>query len=210
MTHTLDGLLLLGPTGSGKTPLGEVLEQRGRRGRRCIHFDFGENLRRLARRAAPNAIVTRDDILFVRHILRTGALLEDKDFPLAERVLRSYLANHDTSDRPLVVLNGLPRHAGQAMAIEHVIDVQEIVQLDCEPEVVYQRVQSNSGGDRGERVDDDRAAVRKKLAIYADRTAPLVEFYRQRGAKITTVPVTLHTTAIDAWQTIESLPRERP
>jgi adenylate kinase len=38
-------LLLLGPTGSGKSPLGDRLEARGLWSVRCAHFDFGANLR---------------------------------------------------------------------------------------------------------------------------------------------------------------------
>ncbi len=41
-------ILLLGPTGSGKTPLGQALEKKGLAGRRCVHFDFGANLREIA------------------------------------------------------------------------------------------------------------------------------------------------------------------
>ena len=41
-------VVLLGPTGSGKTPLGEWLEAKGLGGRRCHHFDFGTRLRRVA------------------------------------------------------------------------------------------------------------------------------------------------------------------
>jgi hypothetical protein len=38
-------ILPLGPTGSGKTPLGDYLEERGLFGRRCVHFDFGEKFK---------------------------------------------------------------------------------------------------------------------------------------------------------------------
>ena len=41
-------ILLLGPTGSGKSPLGDELEANGLNGRRCLHFDFGRRLRRAA------------------------------------------------------------------------------------------------------------------------------------------------------------------
>ena len=42
------GILLLGPTGSGKTPLGDRLQIRDLWGRRCHHFDFGVRLRDVA------------------------------------------------------------------------------------------------------------------------------------------------------------------
>lgn len=43
-------VLLLGSTGSGKTPLGDLIERRGLRGVRCLHFDFGVNLRKIVDR----------------------------------------------------------------------------------------------------------------------------------------------------------------
>jgi hypothetical protein len=43
--NSLPALLLLGPTGAGKTPLGDWLEAHGLWGRPCHHFDFGANLR---------------------------------------------------------------------------------------------------------------------------------------------------------------------
>jgi len=43
-----DAILLVGPTGAGKTPLGEWLQLHGLWGRRCHHFDFGTNLREVA------------------------------------------------------------------------------------------------------------------------------------------------------------------
>ena len=43
-----DAILLLGPTAAGKTPLGQLFADRGLWGRPCVHFDFGENLRRIA------------------------------------------------------------------------------------------------------------------------------------------------------------------
>ncbi|MEE8450650.1 MAG: hypothetical protein V3R99_02015 [Thermoguttaceae bacterium] len=46
--------LLLGPTGAGKTPLGRLIEQRGLWGVRCLHFDFGDNLREVVRRNRPD------------------------------------------------------------------------------------------------------------------------------------------------------------
>ena len=79
--------MLLGPTGSGKTPLGAMFAERGWRGERCVHFDFGDNLRQAVARNEPDADITADDIVFLRRVLQTGALLEDKDFPLAERIL---------------------------------------------------------------------------------------------------------------------------
>src|SRR3990172_5397895 len=78
-------LLLLGPTGSGKTPLGELIAKRGLWQRKCAHFDFGAHLRRLVERDQPDDLISRRDIDFLKQILRSGDLLEDEHFPIAER-----------------------------------------------------------------------------------------------------------------------------
>jgi hypothetical protein len=46
-------MLLIGPTGVGKTPFGSCLEKNGFRGRRCLHFDFGHELRTVAQQEVP-------------------------------------------------------------------------------------------------------------------------------------------------------------
>ncbi len=44
-TIPVDSILLLGPTGVGKSPLGDVIAQHGLFGRLCHQFDFGSELR---------------------------------------------------------------------------------------------------------------------------------------------------------------------
>lgn len=195
-------LLLLGPTGSGKTPLGQEIEARGFRGMKCVHFDFGENLREVVARNCPDDAISSTDIEFLRGVLATGALLEDEQFPLAERILLAFLARHQVEATTCVVLNGLPRHAGQAEAIDAILDIRAVVCLDCSSETVLERLASNVGGDRGKRVDDQLADVRRKLEIFHRRTTPLVDHYRRRGVPIETIRVTPTMTAAQAWATL--------
>ena len=198
-------LLLLGPTSAGKTPFGQLLEARGLVGRRCAHFDFGENLRQAVARDQPDAIVSVEDLLFLRGVLARGALLEDQDFPIAERILRSFLARAAADADPLVVLNGLPRHVGQAAAMAHNLEVRIVVNLACSAETVLARVAANTGGDRTHRTDDDLEAIRRKLVIFAERTAPLVEYYREQDAHIQQLDVVTDTTAAQLWEQMRGL-----
>lgn len=196
-------LLLLGPTGSGKTPLGRLLESRGLCGTPHVHFDFGESLRRIVADDRPNEAVSRADIEFLHGVLASGSLLEDEQFPLAERILRAFLSGRQVCGSTRVVLNGLPRHAGQANAIDAMLDVRLVVRLDCDADAVMRRLANNVGGDRDGRSDDDCERVRKKLDIFYERTSPLVEHYRQRGAKILAITIAPTTTAEDAWAAME-------
>ncbi|MGB2821725.1 MAG: hypothetical protein WBF17_12140, partial [Phycisphaerae bacterium] len=69
-------ILLIGPTGSGKTPLGELLERRGLWARRCRHFDFGRRMRRIAAADPPPEWLDPAEVEVLRAVLATGALRE--------------------------------------------------------------------------------------------------------------------------------------
>lgn len=202
-TSTREAILLLGPTGSGKTPLGERIEERGLWGRRCVHFDFGANLRRVVTRDRPDEMISRGDVDFLKEVLRSGALLENEHFPIAERLLRSFLVERDPQARRVVVLNGLPRHVGQAEAIDSIVSVRAVICLDCSPETVLRRIAADVGGDRSGRPDDRPEFILGKLRIFSERTAPLVEHYRGRGARIERLEVAAGMTAADAWQLLQ-------
>jgi adenylate kinase family enzyme len=70
---------------------------------------------------------------------------------------------------------------------------------------VLERIRTNAGGDRTERSDDDPDSVRKRLEIYQQRTAPLVEFYRSAGVRIIELPVGTTTTAAEMRAALQEL-----
>ncbi len=160
-------VVLLGPTGSGKTPLGQQLKTHRLWGRRCVHFDFGESLRTAVARNEPDDCVTAADLALLRRVLRTGALLEDDDFPIAARLLSSFLQRMGADGQTWVIMNGLPRHVGQAEALMALLDVQFVVVLRCTKEVVHRRIARNTGGDRTDRVDDDLSSIRRNWRFTA-------------------------------------------
>jgi len=198
MTRTR-AILLLGPTGSGKTPLGEVLQARGLAGRRCAHFDFGASLRRAVAADPPPNGLTGEDVAFLRRVLEAGALLEDGHFPIARKILEGFIAARRIGPEDRIVLNGLPRHAGQARDVAVIVEVIAVIELRCTADVVLQRIRTDAGGDRGGRIDDDPDAVAARLDIYTRRIAPLVDHYRATGATIHSVDVQADTTAEQVW-----------
>ncbi len=182
-------ILLIGPTGSGKTPLGDLLQRRPLWGGLCVHFDFGAELRRVAAGDGAASALTEAQVEVVLAALAADALLEDAQFPIAEAIFRAFLDEAGPDEDTPVVLNGLPRHVGQARAVDGLVDIEVVIQLDCPAEVTVERIGANAAGDRAGRMDDDIISVARKLEIFRARTAPLVEQYRRAGARIETVSV---------------------
>lgn len=200
--HRWKAILLLGPTGSGKTPLGQLLALRGLNGKRCVHFDFGNILRTCINN--PNNQLAQDDISVIRKVLMTGALLEDKHFLTAKKLLLNYLKEQQAGEDTLIILNGLPRHVGQAAAMEKLIDMQLLVKLECPFEVVLDRIQIDIGGDRSGRIDDTPNEVKQRVELFKQRTEPLVDYYRVLMVPLICVDVKAGTTAQEMHQQIEA------
>lgn len=192
-------ILLLGPTGSGKTPLGEALERRGLRGRACLHFDFGANLRRLAAGQGQNGRLKAADRTRIRASLATGNLFEDRDMPMIVGILRAFAGARGIRPGTLLVLNGLPRHVGQARGLAGTVSVERVVLLEAEAPVILERLRIDPGGDRSGRADDSLEAVRKRLADYGERTRPLLDHYTELGVPVLNIRVTAVMTAAEMY-----------
>jgi adenylate kinase len=199
----LEAILLLGPTGSGKTPLGDWLERDGLWGLRCHHFDFGANLRAAAAGEGAGSF-SPAETRFLRRVLQEGALLDPEHFPLATRILDAFLKRRAVPPADLLVLNGLPRHLDQARAIGQRVRVIRVVQLDCNAAVVRERLKLNSGGDRTQRVDDAESLVERKLATYEKRTRPLVDYYLAQGVEVLNLGVEIATRPADLGERLEA------
>lgn len=187
-------LLLIGPTGSGKTPLGDHLERHGLAGRRCWHFDFGARLRSLAQAQAPFDPFSPEDITYIREVLAANRLLDNDHFYIALRLLRLFIREKGVAPADLIILNGLPRHVDQARQLAALVRVERVVYLECPPETVWHRIRRDTGGDRRGRTDDSLAEVQNKLAIFRERTFTLLDYYRRNGIPVSTVPVTAAQT----------------
>jgi hypothetical protein len=178
------------------------MEAKGLLGRRCLHFDFGAELRAIA--AAPQIAVglAAAEVEVVRRSLGTGALLEDHEFPIALKVLRAFIRGRGVGESDWLILNGLPRHIGQARMMEDVVRVLAVVSLEATPEVVHERILLDTGGDRVERPDDELRAIRQKLVLFRMRTLPLIEYYENREVSVLRITVGIRMTAEDMYGTV--------
>jgi adenylate kinase family enzyme len=199
----VDAVLLLGPTGSGKSPLGDHIARNGLFGRNAHHLDFGAELRAIISQNETSSLYTASEIAFIRGVLEGGLLLEDRHFPLARKIFVLFLCRSGFSSDDVLILNGIPRHAGQANDIASVAAIRTLVLLECSIASVFCRLRDNPGGDRTGRFDDDVELVNTKLRLFNERTAPLVDHYRIAGTT-TIVPVMISdaTTSEEAYRQI--------
>jgi adenylate kinase family enzyme len=143
------------------------------------------------------------DIDFIRGVLEQGLLLENRHFALARKILVSFLDRSGFSSDDILILNGIPRHTGQAKDIATIASIRVLVLLECSIDSVFCRLRDNTGGDRIGRIDDDAALVGSKLRLFNERTAPLIDHYRNtRTTTIISVMINDTTTAEDAYRQI--------
>jgi len=198
----IKAILLLGPPAIGKSPLGKLLEKAGFRGRRCFHFDFGANLRRIAASFEGVAAGDRKNDEFslreravILDSLASGALLEDENFLIAEKILDRFVKEKGVGPHDVVVMNGLPRHAGQARDLKRIVDMRAVIYLTGPAAVIADRIRLNTGGDRSGRDDDSAGAVEKRLAVFEERTLPLLEYYARHDVPVVSISVGTYTKA---------------
>ena len=189
-------LLIFGRQGSGKgTQSSRLAAHYG-----IPHISTGDMLRA--------AVASGSDLgLQVQSIMSDGGLVSDE---LKEGVVRDRLGEDDAAAGFL--LDGYPRTPGQAAYLEGLLapaGVTLALNLDVDNDVVVDRITrrrvcescgstyalgepaadsgtcTKCGGSVVQREDDTEVAVRKRLSLYEDQTAPLLAFFEDKGRLVT-------------------------
>lgn len=161
-------LVLLGAPGSGKgTQATRLKSALG-----VPHISTGDMLR--AAVAGGTAMGLK-----AKAVMDAGQLVSD-DILLG--MLEERLAQADASKG--FILDGYPRNLAQADALEHLLaklgqPLDGVIKLDVPNEVIVGRCEIRFKAEG--RADDNPETVRKRLAIYAEQTAPVADFYAARG-----------------------------
>jgi adenylate kinase len=161
-------LLLLGPAGSGKgTQAARVAVEYG-----IPHVSTGDMFR--AAMAAGTELGRR-----VRPLYDAGELIPD-DVTVA--LIEERLGEEDAA--PGFVLDGFPRNLAQAEALDAMLEeigrgLDAVLFFDLPHDVARERLLGRAGQEG--RTDDTPDAIARRLAIYEQQTAPVVEHYRATG-----------------------------
>lgn len=195
---TLPSLLLMGTSNSGKTPLGNELCQTDLvKGKRFLHLDFGELLR-LQLAGKFTAPLTNAERCFLSEVMN-GRLLDDAHFGVARKIIEHFLVERGFDvNRHVLVLNGIPRHCGQAIdCLDIGIDVRLVVALECTARIAVRRklLSENGAGheDRSHRDDGAVEIFRRKNESYNRDTLPLLDFYDTRKVPVRKIHVGVET-----------------
>lgn len=194
---TPEAILIVGSTGSGKTPLGDLLEKNGLNRKKCHHFDFGAHLRAIAQKKRPGELFSGAEINLVQNMLNQGTLLTARNFQLAYKILARFIKIRGISYKDLIVLNGIPRHVQQARKIDSIVNLRLIIHLNCAPKTSLIRIIHNLGGDRAKRPDDSIGSIKNRISLFKRKTLKMLGYYRLTGRKIIKIAITKNTQPPD-------------
>lgn len=161
-------IVIFGPPGSGKgTQSQRIIEKHG-----LTHISTGELLR--------HEISTGSELGHqVKEIIGSGDLVSDH---LIIDVLEKELDR--LSDVPGIIFDGFPRTINQAQELKKILNargaaVSVMLSLEVEHDELIKRLLGRKAVSG--RQDDNMTVIEKRLEVYSERTAPVVEFYRKAG-----------------------------
>jgi adenylate kinase len=161
-------IVLLGAPGSGKGTQAKRLKvELG-----VAHISTGDLLRAAVKAGTPLGVKAKA-------VMEAGQLVSD-DIVLG--LLEERLAEPDTKSG--FILDGYPRNLAQANALDALLTrvgqpLEAVVKLNVPDAAIVKRCETRF--EQEHRADDNPETVHKRLAVYAEQTAPVADFYAQRG-----------------------------
>jgi adenylate kinase len=161
-------IVLLGPPGSGKgTQAALLVEHLG-----LPHISTGELLR--------DAVKSGSELgVRAKSIIDKGELVPDD---IVSDMLEERLGQADVAGG--FILDGYPRNVAQAKSLDVMLErikqpADEAIHIDIDPELIIARI-AKRAKEEG-RSDDTEETVRNRLRVYEEQTAPVADYYAERG-----------------------------
>ncbi|MDE2406505.1 MAG: adenylate kinase [Xanthomonadaceae bacterium] len=161
-------LVLLGAPGSGKGTQAARLKDF----LQVPHISTGDLLRAEVAAGTPLGLQAKE-------VMARGDLVSDE---ILLGMLRSRFSQDDT--RAGFILDGYPRNLAQAAALDGLLaslgqKFDAAVQLAVDNEQIIARLAGRAKAEG--RADDTPESVRHRLNVYDEKTAPVIDYYRQHG-----------------------------
>jgi adenylate kinase len=161
-------LIFLGAPGAGKGTQAQILAQS------CgiPHISTGDILRAEVKDATELGLQAKS-------YMNKGELVPDS---LILDMIRGRLAQSDTSKG--WILDGFPRNVSQAEFLDKLLaeigqNYDFAIDLNVPQEVLVARLLERANIQN--RPDDTEEVIRRRLVVYDDQTAPLIDYYQQKG-----------------------------
>ena len=161
-------LLIMGPPGVGKGTQAKIIKNK----LRIVHISTGELLRQEIAEKTEVGIVAKKYI-------DQGKLVPD-DFLFT--IVDERLGQPDCKDG--YILDGFPRTLNQANGLEEIMSsfdysLDRAISLYADEDALVERLVKR--GENYGRSDDTSSIIRNRQKIYWQQTAPLLDFYKERG-----------------------------
>jgi adenylate kinase len=182
-------ILLLGPQGSGKGTQAKRIAAEFE----IPHIATGDIIRAMKAEDSP---LGRE----LKAVYDRGDLVDDE---LMIRLIEDRLGRDDASEG--FILDGFPRTMPQAEALDDLLlelgrDLDVVLEFQLSnPETLRERLLKRAR-DEG-RSDDTHEAIERRLELYWEQTAPLVEYYRSKHANV--VGIHAERTVDDVYREIQ-------
>ena len=190
----MTAIVLLGPPGAGKGTVAEVLVGKG-----YEHVSTGDLLREQIKLETPLGIEAKQ-------LMDQGKFVSDQ---VVVDMIRDLIGQREPDARFL--FDGFPRTLVQAEKLDELVSslentLKSVILLECPDEVIVERLSgrrtcskcgsvyhivynppangdtcNENGCELVHRPDDTARTVRKRLQVYADRTAPLIDYYATKN-----------------------------
>jgi adenylate kinase len=186
-------LVLVGPPGAGKGTQAQFLAAHYS----IPHISTGDIFRANLKASTPLGLQAKG-------YMDSGQLVPDE---VTNEMVKDRLTHDDTANGFL--LDGFPRNTVQAQVLRTYLaeknkPLEAVLELAIDNDIIIKRLSSRRtckecgapaspeatkcvacGGELYQREDDKEEVIAKRLSVYQEQTAPIVDFYRTEGLLIT-------------------------